>query len=384
MKRMFLIAMIALPWIARGQDDSVQIRKFDVRGYFKDMQTLTFDEGFNQLVTNNLIHNRLNFRWNASSSFSMGVELRNRLYWGEQVRLTPDFADQLRNANEAVDMSIVWFEKESMVLHTNVDRLWVEYKHENLTTRLGRQRINWGIGSTWNPNDLFNTFNFLDFDYEERPGSDALNVQYRTGALSHVELTAAATDADELEGIIAARYFFNKANFDFQLIGGWYFDDFTAGVGWTGSLGGTGFKGEIQQFFSAYDSARQFNLVVEGDRVFGDGWYMNAGMLYNNNGLNDPVDNWQFVSFELSPRNLMPTRWNFLYTVAKDITPLFNASAGLIYSPGSKLFIFLPSFQYNLADNLDVNLVWQSFFAEELGDFKALSHSVFIRFKWSF
>lgn len=162
-----------------GQDTAT-VKKLDVRGYLKDMQTLTFDKGFDQLVTNNLIHNRLNFRWNATSSFRVGVELRNRLYWGEQVRLTPDFADQLRNSNEAINMSIVWFETESMVLQTNVDRLWMEYKYEKVTARLGRQRINWGISSTWNPNDLFNTFNFLDFDYEERPGSDAVNVQYRT------------------------------------------------------------------------------------------------------------------------------------------------------------------------------------------------------------
>lgn len=202
--------------------------------------------------------------------------------------------------------------------------------------------------------------------------------------MSHIELTAAATDADEFEGIVAGRYFFNKANFDFQLIAGWYFNDFTGGVGWTGSFGGTGFKGEMQQFFSTYDSARQFNLVIEGDRVFGEGWYTSAGMLFNNNGLNEPVENWQTVNFELSPRNLMPTQWNFLYTLAKDITPLFNASVGVVYSPGSRLFLLLPSFQYNIADNLDINLVWQSFFAEQGEEFEALSHSAFIRFKWSF
>lgn len=29
----------------------------------------------------------------------------------------------------------------------------------------------------WNPNDWFNTYNYFDFDYEERPGTDAIRVR---------------------------------------------------------------------------------------------------------------------------------------------------------------------------------------------------------------
>lgn len=384
MKSLSVIGLFISTCALAQQEDTVRIRKLEVRGYVKDMQTLTFDKTFNQLVTNNLIHNRLNFRWNAAPSFRMGMELRNRLYWGEEVRNTPNFSDHLRNANEAINMSIIWFETPSMVLHTNVDRLWMEYANDKITARLGRQRINWGIGSTWNPNDLFNTFNFLDFDYEERPGSDAIDVQYRTGPMSHLEVTGALTESDSIRGIAAVRYFFNKANYDIQLIGGIYFDQVTAGVGWTGSLGGTGFKGEVQYYFSGYDTARQLNLVVEGDRVFAHGWYASAGMLYNNAGLDKPVTQWETVSLVFSPRNLMPTKWNVLATVAKDITPLLRASAGLVYAPGTNLMIILPTVQYNLATNLDVSLVWQSFFAEQLDQFEAVSHRAYLRFKLSF
>jgi hypothetical protein len=44
----------------------------------------------------------------------------------------------------------------------------------------------------------------------------------------------------------------------------------------------------------------------------------------------------------------------------------------------------LPSLQYNIATNLDVNLVWQSFFAEGSTGLAAISHRAFLRFKWSF
>ena len=52
---------------------------------------------------------------------------------------------------------------------------------------LGRQRINWGVNLAFNPNDLFNAYSLIDFDYQERPGSDAIRFQYFTNELSSFE-----------------------------------------------------------------------------------------------------------------------------------------------------------------------------------------------------
>ena len=43
---------------------------------------------------------------------------------------------------------------------------------------MGKQRINWGIQNFWNSHDLFNQLNIFDFDYIERPGNDAIRIQY--------------------------------------------------------------------------------------------------------------------------------------------------------------------------------------------------------------
>ncbi|MFN8690052.1 MAG: hypothetical protein ACK5XL_08630, partial [Cyclobacteriaceae bacterium] len=127
---------------------------------------------FSQLITGNLIHNRLNFRFKPVKGFTAAMEMRNRFFWGEEVKLTPDFPAGLKYSSEWADLSVAWVETESMVLYTNIDRLWMEYASDVWNVRIGRQRINWGITTTWNPNDLFNTYNFLDFDYEERPSAD--------------------------------------------------------------------------------------------------------------------------------------------------------------------------------------------------------------------
>ena len=53
--------------------------------------------------------------------------------------------------------------------------------------RIGRQRINWGVNLAWNPNDLFNAYSLIDFDYQERSGVDAIRFQYYTGEMSSIE-----------------------------------------------------------------------------------------------------------------------------------------------------------------------------------------------------
>jgi hypothetical protein len=126
------------------------------------------------------------------------------------------------------------------------------------------------------------------------------------------------------------------------------------------------------------------NISLEGDYMFDKGWYTSAGLLFNKNGLYQPVNEWDNINLNLSPENLMPTKWNIIVTTAKEFTPLLSANMSVLYAPGTNFVILFPSLQYNLATNLDVNLVWQSFFAELNNRFEAVNHRCFLRIKWSY
>jgi hypothetical protein len=125
-------------------------------------------------------------------------------------------------------------------------------------------------------------------------------------------------------------------------------------------------------------------MTVEGSYVFEKGWYVNAGFLFNSNGVYQPIQNWEMLNLDLSPENIMPTKWNMIITGSKQLTPLFSGSLSTLYAPGTNLLIFLPSLQYNLDTNLDVSLFWQSFFAELSNHFEGTAHRCFLRMKWSF
>lgn len=379
--QLFIFSQFA--FASNAQDSIALPEKLTISGYFKDLQTLRFDQKFKELIAGNLLHNRINLKWRLHERLTGNAEFRNRLFWGEEVKGTPGFASFLKNENEKVNMQKVWINNASMVLHTNTERLNVEYRDTNFNIRIGRQRINWGITTTWNPNDIFNTYNFLDFDYEERPGSDGMKLQYIINDFFNVELGYAHT-GKESGNVSAIKYNLNRFGYDMQLITGLFKENLTIGAGWAGSIKDAGFKGEFQYFFRNKDSSDHFNLSLETDYMFKKGWYVNTSMLYNNHGLSKPVNNWQSISLKLSPENPMPTRWNFIVTSSKEFTPILSGNVSAVYAPGTKLLILLPSLQYNIAANLDLSLVWQSFFTSFNDTFRAVNHHCFLRIKLNY
>lgn len=383
MKRLTTIILLLfhLPGLAQVED-SIK-KSWSISGYFKDLQSVSFGNRFNNISHTHLVHNRLNLKWKPGSTFSAGTEIRNRFYQGSDVKNTPNFGRRLRNENEAVNLSVIWHQNRTNVLHTNVERLWLEYRQPSWNLRAGRQRINWGMTVTWNPNDIFNTYNFLDFDYEERSGSDALRGQYSISDNSGIE-AAVALSGEKNEAIAAIKYAINHKGYDLQFISGLFHQHFTAGAGWAGSIDDIGYKGEVQIFTANKDTGGSFNLTMELDYVFKKGWYVNGGMLYNHNGLSHPEQDWSHTSFKISPLNLMPARWNILAGTSKEFSPLFNGSLTVVYSPAVNMLILFPSFRYNLFPNIDIDFVWQSFFAQVQHKFQSISNTVFLRAKWSF
>ena len=195
----------------------------------------------------NQIHNRLNFRWYATSELTFAIESRNRLFFGQMIRKFPDYKDTIDTDNGFLDLGAVLVSGDSWFLHSMIDRTWIDYTRGNWQVRVGRQRINWGINLVWNPNDLFNTFSYFEFDYEERPGTDAVKIQYYTSVTSSAELVYKIGRNND-ETTIAGMYRFSKSNYDYQLLGGWVGKDYVVGGGWSGDIKGGGFRGELSYF----------------------------------------------------------------------------------------------------------------------------------------
>lgn len=364
---------------------SAQTGKFQVSGYLKNLQTWSWSKDAHLLLNDGFIHHRLNLAWRPDTSWLVQASLRNRLFYGETLKSFPEYARILDQDNGLWDGFFVPAQSKNLILSTQIDRLFLEWQHGRWEFKLGRQRVNWGIATTWNPNDLFNAYNFLDFDYEERPGSDALRIRFRTDSLSSLEL-AVSPGRSQNRHIEALRYQTNLRGYDLQMVAGRYHDQWTLGLGWAGNLGQAGFKGEAALFKStAIDSNATLSITAQIDHMFKGEWLVSTGFLYTGAASKDDLRPEQWASNTLEPNRLMPVRWAAMASVAKPITPIFSGSLTTIWSPHRELLLLMPILNYNIRENWDLDLTGQLFFWTPPGKpFNLYFGTVYLRLRWSF
>ncbi|MBT8221243.1 MAG: hypothetical protein KJP00_15555, partial [Bacteroidia bacterium] len=267
-------------FFSHAQEDYAE-PKLELSGYVKYLHTATFTDFNPSTLHDNLIHNRIDINWYPKSNWTLKYGMRNRIFWGDTKKDSPLFDEQLEEAgNDYIDVSFNLFQGQKYLGHTTVDRIYLEYDKDKWNIRLGRQRINWGINLIWNPNDLFNAYNFVDFDYEERPGSDALRIQYNYDYASGFEFVVNPDRSGNLWSY-AGLWRFNKWNYDFQMLIAKSDRDIAFGGGWAGNLGLWGFKGEFIIADDLDGRHTSYSITTGVDYLFENNLYLNIGYLYN-------------------------------------------------------------------------------------------------------
>ncbi|MEZ4721050.1 MAG: hypothetical protein R2813_04130 [Flavobacteriales bacterium] len=386
--------MFVISFTGFSQSDSASKKFSDVvklKGYVKNMQSLQMAD-LNYVSHNNLIHNRLNFRIYPSKQLSVGVELRNRVFTGDQVNFNPYYSKAVDFDHGLVDMSWAWLDESGVVGLSQVDRGWVKWNNSRWDITVGRQRINWGVNAFWNSNDLFNTFNLVDFDYEERPGTDAVRVQHFFKNYSSLDIAVKPSKYDST-WVGAGMYKFNKWTYDFQVLGGWWNEDIAIGAGWAGNLKTASFKGEVTYFHPQenwQDTAGAVTASISIDYAFSGGLYVMGGLMYGSLGADTTLNLTALANSAItsttppSAKNLMPTKYNAMLSLSRSITPLITGSLVGIYSPGVNLMFLMPSISIAVANNWDFSIFGQSTFLDNGANFRNYGTSVFARLKWGF
>ncbi len=332
------------------------------------------------------IHNRLNFKWYASNSLTFALEARNRVIFGQLVKDYPGYKSTVDIDDGFFDLAATVVSTDSWFLHTFIDRAWVEYTKGNFQARFGRQRINWGINLVWNPNDIFNTFSYFDFDYEERPGTDALKLQYYTGMTSSAELVyKLGKDMDEMA--LAAMYRFSHWGYDFQFFGGWVGLDYVAGAGWAGDIKGAGFRGEVSYFTPRNDNSGSQEALVastSADYTFKSSLYLHGGILFNSTGTTGNAGGRSFFEQDISAKMLSLAKYSLFGQVSFPFTPLFSGNFSGMFNPSDKSYYVGPALTYSLGDNLELMLTGQLFFGDPETEFGDYGQAIYGRLKWAF
>ncbi|MCG6911068.1 MAG: hypothetical protein LJE94_13215 [Deltaproteobacteria bacterium] len=321
--------------------------------------------GSGSTAWDHLVHQRLDAEYRWSDSFSLAAGVRNRLLWGDSLDI-PAYEKSIEEDPGHFDLSWNWLNEDNLIGNTIFDRLYLDWQGHGWQARGGRQRINWGMATLWNPNDLFNVYSMFDFDYEERPGTDALTMSRSLGFASRAEAVWGVGD-DWDDTSLAAQYRFNVRGYDLQVLGGKQRVDLVLGSGFSGSLWGAGLYGEVSYFYPYRDTWKGVDqeqttvATLEAD-------YSVAGrrnltwrisVLYTGNP-EDPGSTLVYLNRPLTAKNISFSRWTGYADLSFDITSLSRQTVGgALYDDGS-LFL-TASNAYSLADNWQLMLVWQHF-----------------------
>ena len=353
--------------------------EFTIKGYIKYLPSyLDYDNNSNSEI-NHLIHNRINLKGYFKEHFSIGFELRSRMVYGDNINISNDTG--------IIDLSNFFVDKPKFKLHSMIDRMWFKYQKNKIEISIGRQRVNWGINTIWNSNDLFNAYNFIDFDYIERPGSDVIRFIYNGDNLSSLEFVY-KPNLNNI-GVIAALYKINKISYDFQFFGANYYDqDFVLGGGWAGNIRNAGFKGEVSYFVTKnpIPDDNSFSLSTSFDYSFKNGIYILVSYLFNSKGVsNSNIFNLGAINENvLSPKTLMPFKNSYMIQTSKPISPAINSSLTFLYGQGINFLYISPNISYDINSDFDLNFIGQLFYADVNGNFKSIMNGIYLQLRYSF
>jgi hypothetical protein len=348
------------------------------RGYLKELGAVSVSNDLETWRYDNIVHHRLESAWHLGDGFRLQADLRTRWISGYSAKNIPAYGAILEADPGLVDLSTNWIDRDGHILNSSIDRLHLSWEHERWEAHVGRQRINWGKTMVWNPNDLFNTYSWLDFDYEERPGTDAIRLAYNWGVASSVEAGyKAATNPSET--VFAAMYRGSLGTYDVQAIAGHYQGDWVLGGGWSGYVQTSGFKAEASVFLP--DGSLSASLGA--DHMMDNGTYLVGEILYNG-GYSDQPGNEAALFQVPSADNLFISKTAYFAQAYGSPHPLVNVSLGLMGSFTDSIVLVIPQASVSVRENLDFLVLAQILRGRELKSLSPTPNGIYLRLKWSY
>jgi hypothetical protein len=387
---LLIIVILSLisPTISAQDSTNCDFGKFSAKGHLQYLENVWLQPNSRKWLTIGQINNRLDFNWQKGENLSANLGMRNILNYGQMVYdYYPYLSDYALKDYGLMDLTFKLANDSSYYAFSSIDRANLNFTWNKLELTVGRQRINWGINMVWNPNDIFNTFNYFDFDYVERPGCDAVFAQYYTGMTSSAQF-AWKIDSDH-KSTVAGMYKFNKWNYDFQVFGGIMPNDVVVGGGWSGQIKGAGFNGEISYFIPSETMNNEPQvLILSGgaNYTFPSSFYLHVSAIYNSEGTTGKAFLGNFVvsSRDVSAKTLSPSRMEVFGETAYQLTPLIRADIAGILNPYDGSAFFGPSLDISLTQNMELLLFGQIFFGQNQTEFGDYGQLFYCRLKWSF
>ncbi len=344
------------------------------------------------------LHLRLNSRWYLSPRGTLAMEWRLRAFYGDLPGKLPGFKSFVVSSYPLTDMAWTLADEGSLFAYAQMDRFFWDYAADDWQVTIGRQRVAWGTTLVWNVSDLYNPQSILDFDYEERPGSDVLRFQYFTGPASRWEVVMQPA-GKKRQRSLSLMGAFNRWNYDFYLIMAWQREKPVLAGAFSGDIAGAGFRGEFKAsghprpvdleetylpgFVNLSDGrGADVQMTLSLDYTFANSLYLHGEILYNSIGVSK---NTALLAFQAQKAGLLSAaRYSLFAETAYQWHPLVRLDLFTIFNPDDRSYILAPSVSWSAATNLDVYLIGLLGQGNRLSEFGAMGRASYLRLKYSF
>jgi hypothetical protein len=231
-------------------------------------------------VTRLRLRPSLSFPWDAL--LEVEYEMSGLIQSTDQ----PLLVEQRDIGRQVFDLRWTIAESDHYAVIHFIDRLVYRQRLPAGELAVGRQRISWGTGRIWNPTDLFNPINPVNFAKIEKDGADAVSAKLFLGTLSDVQ--AVWNPAGNAPANYGARFRSHVETFDFSLLGGYFDSSPVAGFDMAGDLGESGVRAEFLYSGLFTSDAEQYaKLIVGADHQFTPEFYGLVEYHFNGLGTSD-------------------------------------------------------------------------------------------------
>jgi hypothetical protein len=401
MKKIILFLIILINSItikAQGIDWNLNGYIKNLSTYFNDKQHY-FPSDIGRFQNN--VKLRLNLELYLTDDLQFSIQNRTIYSWQRNLKSYNQFMPLSPESSYYYNLKYNIHNSDNSNINSEIDRLNLNWSFDDFEVTIGRQRVMWGTCLVWNPTDLLNPFNFLDFDYVERPGNDAIMMQYYTGPVSEIDILI-KPGKTENDIIYSGRYLTNFKEYDLALIAAWQKKAYKFGVNWSGSLLDGGFRGEV--LFSSpqnyeymilnfdFRSSAVFiqkkldknftTIALSYDYTFANSAYLHLEYMYNELGATKNTA--LRLSETIHTGELSPARHSTYLGIGYDLTPLMRGELFSLYNPLDPSYMIGPSIKYSIAENWE--LYTSAFFPQGdiLSEFGAYPDQYFLRTMYSF
>jgi len=372
---LLLFFTITSPSLYGDEENEEPALELEVSGYFKTLWTFINDTDAGQEYTLNTNRFRLD-----TQTF-IGKKMCLNLTYDVEARtgniISSPFWDDIKNPQAASYWNL-WSGTDlnsSFSLSHSLYRANFYYNPGFARFDIGKQRIAWGVMRFFRPTDLFNPESPLQIEAGERVGIDALRIRSKLFDNGRGELVY-APGRNPGEEKWAAKYGFYIGDYDVELTGGKITDNTILGLTFDGYVGDGGLRGEVI-YVNPPGENSYILAAIGGDYTFSKRMTLTVEYLYNG-GANPSVPG-NFLSNSGIIRTKNKHFLNF--GTSSEIIPLVNLNTFTSWDMEGNSITFFPSINWNLRENMDINLGVNLSDGSDGGDYSILPGYTFIEAK---